>query len=111
MTKDVIDAAVIDAARAALRDLPPKRPDKLTKRDAVLALKKEIDAMRKKGYDWQDVADKLRELGIDVAAASVRSYLASEKSKAARKEKAGDAPVSTEHGEAQATPDMASISI
>jgi len=94
MKRDAIDAATVDAARAVLRDVPPKRPDKLTKREAVLALKKEIDAMRKKGYDWQDVADKLREIGINVAPASLRSYMTEKKTpKKQAPTDASDAPM------------------
>ncbi len=73
--KNDIDAATIDAARAALRDVPAKQPDKLSKRDAVIALRKEIDAMRRKGYGWSDISAKLGEVGIHVAAASLRSYM------------------------------------
>ncbi len=85
-SRNVVDAATIEAARAALRDVPPMKPSTFSKRDAVISLKKEIEAMRKKGYTWSDVSDKLREVGLDVAAASVRSYMSEpSKTKAVKK--------------------------
>ena len=67
----------IEAIAESLRKLPPveKKKEELSKFDAVKALSKEIAGMQKKGYSIEQIANALRESGLDIATPTLKSYL------------------------------------
>ena len=47
----------------------------LTVKEAVFALAPTLERMKKRGFDTQEIADKLHEKGIDVKAPTLAKYL------------------------------------
>ena len=65
------------AIAAKLRDMPPveKKQPEHSKQEAIKLLKKEIEAMQKRGYTLDQVSEALRGEGLDIATPTLKSYL------------------------------------
>lgn len=59
---------------------PP--PRKLTKQEVVTSLRKEIEALRERGYTLEHIAEVLRGEGLDIGSTTLKSYLTRAKGKA-----------------------------
>lgn len=87
MARNLITKAKIDEISAQLRQLPalPKAEISVNKKDAVQALRKDIEALQKKGYTLQKVSEILTGNGIDLSTSTLKSYLSKDKNKPIRK--------------------------
>lgn len=70
-----VDASAVEAVRQALRDAPPVQPAQMTRRQAVEAMRREVVALRKRGYSWEKVAQLMSDAGIVISAATLKSYM------------------------------------
>ncbi|WP_297577513.1 hypothetical protein [uncultured Deefgea sp.] len=61
------------------------------KKDAVRMLAKDIEKLRKRGYSFEAIAEKLSQEGLTITTTTLRSYLQS-KSPVKKQEKSGTAP-------------------
>ena len=61
-----VNVSVIEKARRALDKVPPKQPDTKPVADALEELKPTIEAAIAKGYTRAEVADLLKEHGLEV---------------------------------------------
>ena len=69
-------AEELEAAAAKLRQLPPITNAKThTKADAVQTLAGEIRQLKERGYTMEQIAEALRDAGIDIATTTLRNYL------------------------------------
>lgn len=75
-----VDASAVEAARQMLRDAPPVQPSQMTRRQAVESMRREIVALRKRGYSWDQIAQRLSDAGITISAATLKSYMRPAKS-------------------------------
>lgn len=75
----------IEEIAKALRDMPPIKPQKEhSKQEAVRILAKEITALQKRGYTLEQIAEKLRDEGLDISTPTLKSYLQRAKTKKAK---------------------------
>jgi len=67
----------IEAAKSRLRALPekPKAPKTLSIAEAIRQIKNEVRAALKRGYTFDEIAQALKEDGIDVGTPTLKSYL------------------------------------
>lgn len=59
---------------------PP--PRKLNKQEVVTSLRKEIEALRERGYTLEHIAEVLRGEGLDIGGTTLKSYLTRAKGRA-----------------------------
>lgn len=91
----------IKQARDLLKTLPTKPKSAHSKRDAVSAMKKDIIALQSRGYSFNEIAQHLQTVGIQISAVTLKSYIqrgggkkpAVQAVAVALTEAAGDAPV------------------
>jgi len=91
--RNTITLDTIERAKQALLDMPDKAPSQraVTSREAVAALKKEIQALQKRGYTLEEIADCLSGKGVPIASHTLRAYMQRVSAKRAPKP-ATDAP-------------------
>jgi len=67
----------IEAAKSRLRALPekPKAPKALSIAEAIRQIKNEVRAALKRGYTFDEIAQALKEDGIDVGTPTLKSYV------------------------------------
>jgi len=67
----------IEAAKSRLRALPekPKAPKTLSIAEAIRQIKNEVRAALKRGYTFDEIAQALKEDGIDVGTPTLKSYV------------------------------------
>ena len=59
-----------------LKELPAiEKPAQMSKLETIKALKPEIIAMQKKGYEVEKIAEALTSLGLEITAQTLKSYL------------------------------------
>lgn len=77
----------IEAIAAKLHEMPAveKKDQKHSKQEAIKRLAKEINAMKKRGYTLDQIAETLRGEGLDIAIPTLKSYLQRAKGKAGKK--------------------------
>ena len=78
----------------------------LTVKEAIFALAPTLERMKKRGFDTQEIADKLHEKGIDVKPPTLAKYLNEFRRGKDRKRDTAPAPVRTEHAACRASPVM-----
>ena len=83
-----VEAAVyqqeqIDSVATFLQKLPPKEPEKtgLNRMEAISILRKDIEALKAKGYRNQDIAEILGTKGITISASTLQNYLQAARAK------------------------------
>lgn len=83
-----VEAAVyqqekIESVATFLQDLPPKTTVKtgLNRMEAISILKKDIEALKAKGYRNQDIAEILGTKGITISASTLQNYLQAARAK------------------------------
>jgi hypothetical protein len=59
----------------ALKKSPVQENEKVSLRVAIKKMHGEIVEMRKKGYEWEFIIDKLKENGIDIKLSTLRTYI------------------------------------
>ena len=88
----------IKQARDLLKTLPTKQKASHSKRDAVLAMKKDILALQSRGYSFAEIAQHLQTAGITISPVTLKSYIQRGSGKkaavqqSASSETQGDAP-------------------
>ena len=77
-----------------LREMPPvEKKQNLSKQEMVRLNAKEIQAMKKRGYTFDQIAHTLTEEGLPISTATLRNYLQRAKpAKKAPAKKPGDTP-------------------
>jgi len=67
----------IEAAKSRLRALPekPKAPKAFSIAEAIRQIKNEVRAALKRGYTFDEIAQALKEDGIDVGTPTLKSYV------------------------------------
>lgn len=77
----------IEALKAKMQEAPEveKSRREISKQDAVKELRAEIEAMQKRGYTLEDIADFMSKGGVQITTATLKSYL--QRTKPARKAK------------------------
>lgn len=77
----------IEGIAAKLREMPPveKKKQQRSKQEAIKMLSKEINALKKRGYTLDQIAETLRGEGLDIKAPTLKSYLQRAKGKAVKK--------------------------
>jgi hypothetical protein len=68
----------LETLRTRLKALPPKA-DQMTTRQIVVAMAEEIRELRRQRYSFETIAELLAEGGVQVAPATIRTYLPSAK--------------------------------
>lgn len=69
----ILDQARLDEIRAKLKELPKvEKVKKYSSQAALEALKPEVKALTKKGYDPKAIAKILKDEGVKVSAAKVK---------------------------------------
>lgn len=68
----------IDGLAEKLRAMPPveRKKQEHSKQEAVRLLRKEIEAMQKRGYTLDDISEALRGGGLDITTPTLKNYLA-----------------------------------
>lgn len=77
----------IEALKASMQEAPEveKSRREISKQDAVKELRSEIEAMQKRGYTLEDIAEFMSKGGVQITTATLKSYL--QRTKPARKAK------------------------
>ncbi len=65
----------IEALRRVLTELPRHQPKEVSKQDAIALLASELGAARRRGYTPDELARIFSERGVDINAATLRTYL------------------------------------
>ena len=65
----------IEQAKRMMKNLPAKQSSAVSKQEAVQAMRKEIVALRSRGYDFDEIAAQLADCGISISAATLKTYL------------------------------------
>jgi uncharacterized coiled-coil DUF342 family protein len=73
--RESISQEQIEQAKRLMKNLPTKQSSALSKQEAVQALKKEIMSLKSRGYDFSEIAEQLANAGIQISAATLKSYL------------------------------------
>ena len=73
--RESITQEQIKQAQNVLKNLPAKQSSAFSKQEAVQAMRKEIVALRSRGYDFAEIAVHLADCGISISAATLKSYL------------------------------------
>jgi hypothetical protein len=87
-----ISIETIELVKTKLKAVPPKpRTEVESKKEAVLMLRAEIEKLRRDGYDWNDVAELLKDdgqgSGIVVKGSTIKSILTTPKPGSTRRGK------------------------
>ncbi len=69
----------IDLISAKLKKIP--RKNKYTKMEIVRRLEKDIDELKRKGYNIQEITSFLQNEGLDISASTLRTYTAKKRIK------------------------------
>ncbi len=72
-----VEPHVLEAAKTRLRSLPekPKTPKPVSLSEAIRQIKTEVQAALKRGYTFDEIAQALKEDGIDVGTPTLKSYV------------------------------------
>jgi len=73
--RESITQEQIKQAQNVLKNLPAKQSSAFSKQEAVQAMRKEIVALRSRGYDFAEIAVHLADCGIPISADTLKSYL------------------------------------
>lgn len=75
--REVYTTEKIDNVMTALKSMPPieRKRKSHSKQEAVTMLSKEILQMRKRGYEWDDIAEALKGEGIVISPPTLKNYL------------------------------------
>lgn len=67
----------ISAAKKRLQSLPqkPKKPKSVPLSEAIRQIKNEVQAALKRGYTFEEIAQALKEDGIEVGTPTLKSYV------------------------------------
>lgn len=67
----------VEAIAEQLRGLPEQKPEQreVGKQEAVAVLKDDIEAVRARGYSYEQIAEYLKGGGLDIGGAALKSYL------------------------------------
>lgn len=101
-----IQLDTIDSLRAKMKEAPEVAKEKrsVSKQEAIRELKRDIEAMQKRGYTLEDIAKFLTDGGMQITTPTLKSYLQrtkAEKPKASKKpENFADAKTATKAQEA-----------
>ena len=87
-----ISIDTIERLKSKLQAVPPKpRTEVESNKEAVLMLRAEVEKLRREGYDWNDVAELLKDdgqgSGIVVKGSTIKSFLATPKPGSTRRGK------------------------
>ena len=98
-----IDASRIKDIKTEFASLKPEKitlngTRSLTVKEAVFALAPTLERMKKRGFDTQEIADKLHEKGIEVKAPTLAKYLNEFRRGKDKKRDTPPAPVQTPDG-------------
>jgi hypothetical protein len=69
-----IRRADIDRAARHFDEAPEVQPEEVTRKEAVRILGPKIKEMRRKGYNWGQIAEKLKAVGMAIAPDLLASY-------------------------------------
>jgi hypothetical protein len=88
-----ISIDTIERLKSKLQAVPPKpRTEVESNKEAVLMLRAEVEKLRREGYDWNDVAELLKDdgqgSGIVVKGTTIKSFLSTPKPGGTRRSKA-----------------------
>jgi hypothetical protein len=77
MAARVVEPERIEAAKSRLRALPekPKASKAFSMAEAIRQIKNEVRAALKRGYTFDEIAQALKEDGIDVGTPTLKSYV------------------------------------
>jgi len=92
--RESITQEQIKEAQNVMKNLPAKQSSAVSTREAVQAMRKEIVALRSRGYDFSEIAAHLADCGISISAATLKTYL---RAPAKKKKAAGDGGGDVEH--------------
>ena len=81
-TTKTITLEAIEQLREKLKAAPTVSPEKrqVTKQEAIAAIRGEIEAMQKRGYTLDDIAQMIAHNGIEITTPTLKSYLQRAKS-------------------------------
>lgn len=71
-TKEKLEGIAARLAALPAKEAPPRE---LSKKEAVSFLRKEIDALRKRGYSLEHIGEALRGEGLEIGDSTLKSYL------------------------------------
>ena len=73
-----ITLKAVEAIAEKLKTLPEQKPEErqIGKQEAIAVLKNEIEAVRRRGYSFEQIAEYLKGGGLDIGSAALKSYLA-----------------------------------
>lgn len=84
----IVSQESVEQAGAFLAELPEKPKENLSLREAVTQLQDQIKAALAKGYSYDDVANILRDRGIDISASTLKNYVPAGKRQATKERNA-----------------------
>ena len=84
-TPGKISKRTIEAAVSGLKELPLKEKDSFGLREAIYEMHKEIEAILKKGYSFEEVAEFLSSHEIQIKPVTLKQYLSTFKRQRSRK--------------------------
>jgi transposase len=74
-----IQPGIISQTKACLQELPTKKEELFSLREAIRQLRAPLKAALTKGYSYQELAAMLQQQEISISASTLRTYLASGK--------------------------------
>lgn len=85
-----IQLDTIEALKAKMKEAPEVSKEKrhVSKQEAIRELKRDIDAMQKRGYTLDDIAKFLSDGGLQITTPTLKSYLQRSKSDKTKSSKA-----------------------
>lgn len=85
-----IQLDTIEALKAKMKEAPEvsKEKRRVSKQEAIRELKRDIEAMQKRGYTLEDIAKFLSDGGLQITTPTLKSYLQRSKSDKAKSSKA-----------------------
>lgn len=85
-----IQLDTIEALKAKMKEAPEvsKEKRRVSKQEAIRELKREIEAMQKRGYTLDDIAKFLSDGGLQITTPTLKSYLQRSKADKAKGSKA-----------------------
>lgn len=110
-----IQLDTIEALRAKMKEAPEvaKEKRRVSKQEAIRELKRDIEAMQKRGYTLEDIAKFLTDGGMQITTPTLKSYLQrtkADKQKASKKaENFADAKTTTTAQTAQKPAQTAAV--
>jgi len=75
--RESISQEQIEQAKRMMKNLPAKQSSALSKQEAIQAMRKEIMSLKSRGYDFSEIAEHLANAGIQISAATLKTYLRS----------------------------------